>query len=91
MAKKIPQRQCIGCRQVKNKNDLVRIVKNDELIEVDLSGKKNGRGAYICRSKDCLAKAYKSKGLEKSFKAAISQKVYSELEESLDEIISHEQ
>ena len=89
MVKKIPQRQCIGCRQVKNKNDLVRIVKNDDLIEVDITGKKNGRGAYICKSKECLARAYKSKSLEKSFKASVSESVYIELGENLDEIISH--
>ena len=67
--KKIPQRQCIGCREMKNKKDLIRILKTDtEGIIIDVTGKKNGRGAYICPNADCFAKAVASKGLERSFK-----------------------
>ena len=58
--KKIPQRQCVGCNQMKNKKELIRILKTqDEQIIIDTTGKKNGRGAYICANEDCLSKAFK--------------------------------
>lgn len=85
--KKIPQRQCIGCREMKNKKDMLRILKTSENeIMIDATGKKNGRGAYICHSEECLKKAVTSKGLERSFKMAISQDVYDSLEKELNEI-----
>lgn len=78
--KKIPQRTCIGCNQVKNKNELIRIVKNNNNeIFIDLIGKANGRGAYICNNVECLEKAVKSKRLEKSFEAKISEEIYNNL------------
>ncbi len=86
-AKKIPQRQCIGCRAMKNKKDLIRILKTDsEGILIDVTGKKNGRGAYICPNADCLAKAIASKGLERSFKMPIDKSVYENLKKELDRI-----
>ena len=78
--KKIPQRTCIGCMQSKNKNDLLRIVKqNDGKIFVDKTGTANGRGAYICNSVDCLEKAIKLKRLEKKFETKIDDEIYEDL------------
>ena len=78
--KKIPQRTCIGCMQSKNKNELLRIVKqNDGKIFVDKTGKANGRGAYICNSVDCLEKAIKLKRLEKKFETKIDDEIYENL------------
>ncbi len=78
--KKVPQRTCIGCNIKKDKRDFIRIVKNKENeIEVDKTGKMQGRGAYICDSIDCLEKAIKSKRLEKSFEMQISNEIYEKL------------
>lgn len=78
--KKIPQRTCIGCMQSKNKNELLRIVKqNDGKIFVDKTGKANGRGAYICNSVDCFEKAIKLKRLEKKFETKIDDEIYEDL------------
>ena len=77
MPKKIPERQCLGCRQMKPKTELIRVLKTPEgNICIDKTGKLNGRGAYICDSVDCLKKAIKSKGLERSFKVEIPQDIY---------------
>ena len=86
-AKKIPQRQCVGCGQSKNKNELIRILKtNDNEIVIDTTGKKNGRGAYICPDSECLLMAVKRKGLERSFKMSISKDIYDELKKEMDNI-----
>ena len=78
--KKVPQRTCIGCNTKKDKRDFIRIVKNKENeIEVDKTGKMQGRGAYICDNIDCLEKAIKSKRLEKSFEMQISNDIYEKL------------
>ena len=85
--KKIPQRQCIGCGQMKDKKELIRILKKqDGSIVIDATGKKNGRGAYICPDEECLQKAFKTKGLERSFKMAIDQSIYDELKKELNNI-----
>ena len=82
--KKIPQRKCIGCNQMKNKKELIRILKTqDDEIVIDTTGKKNGRGAYICTDAEGLKKARKSKGLERAFKMAINPAVYDELEKEM--------
>ena len=65
VVKKIPERMCVVCRQMKPKNQLIRIVNNDEIVVVDKTGKLNGRGVYLCRCKDCVNKAVKSKGFVK--------------------------
>ena len=84
MAKKVPFRICAGCGQQKSKKELVRIVKTPEgEITVDSTGKKNGRGAYICKSIDCLHKAIKVKGLERSLKANIPSQVVEALEKEM--------
>ena len=82
MVKKIPQRMCIGCQNMFNKRDLLRIVKNPEgEIFIDPTGKKSGRGAYICFNIECLQKTIKSKRLEKAFKIKIPDQVYENLQE----------
>lgn len=83
--KKIPLRKCTGCGEMKPKKELVRVVKSptDE-ISVDLTGKMSGRGAYICRSADCLAKARKAKRLERAFECAIPDEVFERLESEIE-------
>ena len=83
--KKIPMRQCVGCREMKPKKELVRVVKSPEgEISMDLRGKAPGRGAYVCRSMDCLRRARKSRALERGFDTAIPQEVYDRLEQELE-------
>lgn len=78
--KKIPMRQCIGCGEMKNKKEMIRVIKTPEnRIELDTTGRKNGRGAYICFSRECLEAAIKNKGLERSLKTKIPNEVYDEL------------
>ncbi len=84
MGKNIPLRQCVGCREKKPKKEMVRVIKTpDNIICIDKTGKMNGRGAYICMSGECLAKAVKSKGLERSLKAEISEDIYNNLSREL--------
>ena len=87
--KKIPLRKCIGCNEMKNKKEMIRVLKTtDNEIVLDTTGKKNGRGAYLCFSKECLKNAMKSKGLERYLKMPIPQEVYESLERELDTIES---
>lgn len=82
--KKIPMRMCIGCGEVKPKKELIRIVRSKEgEISLDLTGKKSGRGAYICDDLKCLQKARKSRKLEKSFSCQISDEIYDAMEREL--------
>ncbi|MCI9023803.1 MAG: YlxR family protein [Dorea sp.] len=82
--KKIPVRRCVGCQEMKNKKEMIRVIRTKEgEFLLDATGKKNGRGAYICPSKECLGKAVKSKGLERSFKQAIPEEVYEALEKEM--------
>ncbi|MBQ2994972.1 MAG: YlxR family protein [Peptococcaceae bacterium] len=84
MPKKIPQRTCMACQEKKDKRELVRIVRSPEgEISVDLTGKKPGRGAYICPNLECLNKVIKSKRLERSLETTISQEIYESLKEQL--------
>lgn len=85
--KKIPLRQCIGCGEMKGKKDMVRILKTSEdEIVLDATGRKNGRGAYICPSGVCLQKAIKNRGLERSFKMAVPKEVYDMLEKEMAQL-----
>lgn len=87
MAKKIPLRQCIGCGEMKGKKEMIRILKTAENdICLDATGKKNGRGAYVCRSGECLQKARRNKGLERSFKMSIPNEVYDALEKEFENL-----
>lgn len=83
-AKKIPVRLCVGCGEMKPKKEMIRVLKisDDEFI-IDKTGRKNGRGAYICSSKECLEKAISNHGLERSFKMKIDKEVYDRLRGSL--------
>lgn len=84
--KKIPMRMCIGCGQMIEKRQLVRVVKSPEgEISLDFTGKKPGRGAYICRNTQCLAKAQKSRRLEKSFSCRVDGEVYEVMRNALSE------
>ena len=86
MQTKIPQRQCMGCRERKEKRQLIRVVrKTDGSVCVDFSGKVSGRGAYICPDKACLNKALKSKSLERSLEVAIPEEVYGRLEKEMEQ------
>jgi len=85
--KKIPQRLCIGCGEMKNKKEMIRVLKTaEDGIVIDETGRKNGRGAYICPSMDCFRKAVKGKGLERSLKMAIPKEVYETLEKEMERI-----
>ena len=75
--KKVPMRKCVGCQEMKSKKEMIRVIRTEEgEFLLDATGKKNGRGAYICPDKECLSKAIKSKGLERSFKQSIPKDVY---------------
>lgn len=85
MSKKIPMRQCVGCGDMKNKKEMMRVLKTTEgPIVLDVTGKMNGRGAYLCKQADCLKLARKNKGLERSFKMNIPDEVYDSLEKEFD-------
>ena len=85
MQKKIPQRQCMGCRERKAKRELIRVVRGtDGNVSLDFSGKLNGRGAYICPDPACLTKAQKAKSLERSLEVPIPEEVYDRLEKEME-------
>ncbi len=80
-------RKCVGCGEMKPKKELLRVLRTEEEgFVLDTTGKKNGRGAYICYSRDCFQKAVKNKGLERSFKQAVPAEVYGHLEKEMEEI-----
>ena len=86
MQKKIPQRQCMGCRERMDKRDLIRVVRGtDGNVSLDFSGKAAGRGAYICPMADCLKKAQRSKSLERSLEVTIPEEVYERLAKEMEE------
>lgn len=85
--KKSPMRKCVGCQEMKNKKEMIRIIRTAENeFMLDATGKRNGRGAYICPRKECFDRAVKSRGLERSFKQAIPEEVYESLEKEMREI-----
>ena len=82
----MPVRMCVGCQEMKNKKEMIRVIKTPEgTFMLDATGKKNGRGAYICPNRECLSQAIKSKGLERSFKQAIPKEVYESLEKEMEQ------
>ena len=86
--KKVPLRQCIGCGEMKSKKEMIRILKTEgEGIILDATGRKNGRGAYICPSRECLKKAFKSRGLDRSFKITVPKEVYETLEKEMEQLV----
>ena len=85
MQKKIPQRQCMGCRERKPKRDMIRVVwGTDGTVSLAFGGKKNGRGAYICPQMECLKKAIRSKALDRSLEVTIPEDVYARLEKEME-------
>lgn len=86
MQKKIPQRQCMGCRERKPKKELIRVVRGtDGNVSLDFGGKAPGRGAYLCPNPECLQKAMKSKSLDRSLEVTIPQEVYARLQKEMEE------
>lgn len=82
--KKVPLRMCTGCMEMKPKKELIRVVKNSEgEVSVDLTGKKAGRGAYICKSKECLEKAFKTKRLSRNLDIPISEDIFNTLKDEI--------
>lgn len=87
MTRKIPMRKCLGCLEMKEKKSLIRVVRIGESdYSIDLTGKKNGRGAYVCNRVDCFNKAAKSRGLERAFQSKIPQEVYEALRKEIEGI-----
>ena len=86
MQKKIPQRQCMGCRERKAKRELIRVVRTPEgEVNLDFGGKMNGRGAYICPQSECLKKAIRSKALDRSLEVIITEDVYARLQKEMED------
>ena len=85
--KKVPMRKCVGCGEMKSKKEMMRVLKTAENeIVLDTTGRKNGRGAYLCFCKECLQNAAKNRGLERSLKMAIPKEVYESLERAFENI-----
>ncbi|MBO4456437.1 MAG: YlxR family protein [Butyrivibrio sp.] len=86
MQKKIPTRKCVGCGEMRDKKEMIRVIKTPEgEIRLDVTGRANGRGAYICNSAECLRKAVKNKGLEKSLKSQIPEDILEQMNKELGE------
>ena len=87
--KKIPMRKCVGCGEMKNKKEMLRVLKTPEnVVVLDDTGRKNGRGAYLCFQKECLEKAEKNKGIERSLKMPNSPDLYESLKKEFDKLES---
>ena len=85
--KRVPLRKCTGCQEMKNKKEMIRILRTDTgQITLDATGRKNGRGAYLCPSMECFRKAVKSRGIERSFKMPVPQDVYAALEKEMEQL-----
>ncbi len=85
MEKKIPMRQCLGCREMKPKRELIRVVRSPEgEISLDFRGKASGRGAYVCRDASCLKKAMKARALERAFSVQIPSDIYERMEREME-------
>ena len=85
MQKKIPMRQCLGCREMKPKKELIRVVRSPEgQIDLDFKGKANGRGAYVCPNADCLKKLRKARALERACSTRIPEEVYDRLAQQME-------
>ena len=83
--KKIPMRMCVGCREMKPKRELIRVVRSPEgTISLDFRGKASGRGAYVCRSAACLKKAIRARALERAFSVQIPAEIYERLEREME-------
>ncbi len=82
---KVPMRKCVGCGEMKNKKELIRVLKTpEEEILLDATGRKNGRGAYLCRDQECLLRAVRNNGLERSLGMKIPEEIYENLKKEMD-------
>lgn len=80
-------RKCVGCQEMKGKKEMIRVIRTEEGdFLLDVTGKKNGRGAYVCKARACLERAVKNKGLERSFKQSIPREVYEKLEKEMESL-----
>ena len=85
--KKVPMRMCVGCREMKPKKELLRVVKSPEgVVSIDATGRKPGRGAYVCRSAECLKRAIKQKQLERAFECALGEETRAQLVQELESL-----
>ncbi|MBO1719204.1 YlxR family protein [Extibacter sp. GGCC_0201] len=86
-SRKVPMRKCVGCQEMKGKKEMIRVIRTEDgEFLLDATGKKNGRGAYVCKARACLEKAVKNKGLERSFKQSIPREVYEKLEKEMESL-----
>ena len=88
--KKIPLRKCVGCDEMKPKKELIRVLKTEEGMILDETGRKNGRGAYLCRSTACFQRARKNRGIERSLKMSVPEEVYQELAQQLASVVKED-
>lgn len=89
MGGKEPVRKCVGCNEMKSKKDLMRVLRQaDGTVFLDITGKANGRGAYLCRNQECLRRAWRTKGLQRSLKTAIPQEILDGLEQEMMNIVT---
>lgn len=85
--KKVPMRMCVGCREMKPKKELLRVVRSPEgAVSIDMTGRKPGRGAYVCRSAECLKRAIKQKQLERAFECPLGEETHASLLQALNEL-----
>ena len=85
--KKVPMRMCVGCREMKPKKELLRVVKSPEgVVSIDTTGRKPGRGAYLCRSADCMKRAIKQKQLERAFECPLGEETHASLLQALNDL-----
>lgn len=85
--RKIPLRKCVGCQEMKNKKEMLRVIRTpEEELVIDTTGRKNGRGAYLCRCAGCFEKAQKNRGLERSLKMSIPAEIYDSLKKEIEQI-----
>ncbi|MBQ9326708.1 MAG: YlxR family protein [Clostridia bacterium] len=85
--KKIPMRMCVGCREMKPKKELIRVVRSPEgSVSIDPTGKKSGRGAYVCRQGDCLQRAIRQKQLERQLETSLGEETAAQLQQTLEQV-----
>ena len=85
--KKVPMRMCVGCREMKPKKELLRVVRSPEgIVSIDTTGRKPGRGAYVCRAADCLKRAIKQKQLERAFECPLGEETHASLLQALNDL-----
>lgn len=81
--KSVPQRMCVSCREMKPKRELIRVVKKDDLVFIDKSGKSSGRGAYVCRDEKCITLLHKNRGLQRALNCQIDESIFEELKKEI--------